>query len=120
MSAIKTNKTIIEIIIIVCTFLFYQILEEKHILTKSKIFARVFSTMGTLYFLVIFAYTLIASILFWIIFSVFEKKLLSLVVAIFWLPALALIVLGWVTLGILAIIVSPFMGEYDEDALIAH
>lgn len=70
--------------------------------------------------LAVFFYILAASILFLILFSVFEKKLLSLVVAIFWLPALALIVLGWVTLGILAIIVSPFMGEYDEDALIAH
>ena len=70
--------------------------------------------------LAVFFYILAASILFLILFSVFEKKLLSLVVAIFWLPALALIVLGWVTLGILAIIVSHFMGEYDEDALIAH
>jgi len=78
--------------------------------------------MGTLYFVAIITYILFAIVVFLLIFLTLKKKSIFLTMALagLWPIFLPAILVSWVVLALLTILVSPFMGEYDEDALVAH
>jgi hypothetical protein len=68
--------------------------------------------------LAVFFYILAASILFLILFSVTEKKEISFLISVLWLPIVVAIIIATISLFIVVIIVSPIQsirGKYNEE-----